>query len=60
MGGPIRAFDLLSASAPGRALESSSALPAPGRTQRKILPRKVRSLGPEEHLRYWTFPRIDK
>ena len=60
MGGPVRAFDLLSASALGPVLGSSSALPARGRTRRRILPRKVRSLGPEEHLRYGTFPRTDR
>ena len=60
VGGPLRAFDLLSASAPGQALGSSSALLARARTRRKILPQKVRSLGPEAHLRCWTFPRTDK
>ena len=60
VGGPLRAFDLLSASAPGQAPGSSSALLARGRTRRKILPRKVRSLGPEAHPRCWTFPRTYK
>ena len=60
VGNSVRAFDLLSASAPGPALGSSSALPARERTRRRILPRKVRSLGPEEHLQCWTFPRPDR